>query len=295
MKNRFGSRPVRLAFILLLLAACGAFGQQAKLRIIAFGAHPDDCDFRFGGTAIKLARAGHSVKFVSVTNGDAGHHEMGGGILARRRHAETQEAARRFGIAEYEVFDNPDGELLPTLEVRKQIIRAIREWRADIVLGPRPNDYHPDHRYTGVLVQDAAYMVVVPNLVSDVPALRKNPIFIYYEDGFQKPAPFRPDVVVAIDDVWEAKVNALDAHTSQMYEWLPWVDGRLSEVPKEAAARKKWLAESLRRRMSDEIRAALEKRYGAEQARRVRRWEAFELCEYGSRPSPEELDRLFPK
>jgi len=295
MKNRFGSRRLWLGLGVCLLAAVGAVGQQAKLRIIAFGAHPDDCDFRFGGTAIKFARAGHAVKFVSVTNGDAGHHEMGGGILARRRHAETQEAARRLGIAEYEVFDNPDGELLPTLEVRKQIIRAIREWRADIVLGPRPNDYHPDHRHTGALVQDSAYMVVVPNLVSDVPALRKNPIFIYYEDGFQKPAPFRPDVVVAIDDVWEAKVNALDAHTSQMYEWLPWVDGRLSEVPKEPAARKKWLAESPERRMSDEIRAALEKRYGPDRARQVRRWEAFELCEYGSRASLDELNRLFPK
>lgn len=295
MKTRSGRHPAWLAAGLVLAATCAASGQQAKLRIIAFGAHPDDCDFRFGGTAIKFARAGHAVKFVSVTNGNAGHHEMGGGILARRRHAETQEAARRFGIAEYEVFDNPDGELLPTLEVRKQIIRAIREWRADVVLGPRPNDYHPDHRYTGVLVQDAAYMVVVPNLVSDAPALRKNPMFIYYEDGFQKPAPFRPDVVVAIDDVWEAKVNALDAHTSQMYEWLPWVDGRLSEVPKDPAARKKWLASSRQPRMNDQIRAALEKRYGAERARQVQRWEAFELCEYGSQPSLEELDRLFPK
>ena len=202
------------------LAACMA--QDSKLRIIALGAHPDDCDFRFGGTAIKLAKAGHAVKFVSITNGNAGHHEMGGGMLAIRRFKETQEAARRFGIAEYQVLDNNDGELLPSVEVRKQVIRAIREWQADIVMGPRPNDYHPDHRYTGVLMQDAAYMVQVPNLVSEVPALGKNPIFIYYQDGFQKPAPFRPDVVVMLDDVWEQKVHALDAHTSQMYEWLPW-------------------------------------------------------------------------
>lgn len=281
--------------LLLLVSLAAGWAQQPKLRIIAFGAHPDDCDFRFGGTAIKLSRAGHAVKFVSVTNGDAGHHEMGGGILARRRHAETQEAARRFGIAEYEVFDNPDGELLPTLEVRKQIIRAIREWRADIVLGPRPNDYHPDHRYTGVLVQDAAYMVVVPNIVPDVQALRKNPIFLYYQDGFQKPAPFRPDVVVALDDVWEAKVNALDAHTSQMYEWLPWVDGRLAEVPKDPAARRKWLSQTREPRITDAVRAALERRYGPEQARKIRRYEAFELCEYGSQPTLEELDKLFPK
>ncbi len=285
-----------LRVVTVLMAALGVcLAQEGKLRIIAIGAHPDDCDIRFGGTAAKFAKAGHAVKFLSVTNGDAGHHEMGGGILAKRRHAETQEAARRLGIAEYEVLDNPDGELLPTLEVRKQIIRAIREWKADIVLGPRPNDYHPDHRYTGVLMQDAAYMVVVPNLVSDVPALRKNPVFMYYQDGFQKPAPFRPDVVVALDDVWETKVNALDAHVSQMYEWLPWVDGILDRVPKDPAARKKWLAESRAPRVPDEVRKALEKRYGAEKGRQVKYYEAFELCEYGRRASLEELNQIFPK
>jgi len=175
--------------IMLLLAVASCLAQQGKLRIIAFGAHPDDCDIRFGGTAAKLARAGYAVKFVSVTNGDAGHHEMGGGVLGKRRRAEAQESARRLGIAAYDVLDNHDGELMPTLEVRRQIIREIREWKADVVLGPRPNDYHPDHRYTGVLMQDAAYMVVVPNIVSDVPALRKNPVFLYYEDRFQKRPP----------------------------------------------------------------------------------------------------------
>jgi LmbE family N-acetylglucosaminyl deacetylase len=143
-----------------------------KLRVIAFGAHPDDCDGKAGGLAAKYAALGHSVKFVSVTNGDAGHQSEGGGALATRRRKEAQEAGRRIGI-EYEVLDNHDGELMPSLEVRKQIIRKIREWRADIVLSPRPNDYHPDHRYTAVLVQDAAYMVVVPNIIGH-PALRRN-------------------------------------------------------------------------------------------------------------------------
>lgn len=285
-----------LRLCVALIAALGTcLAQEGKLRIIAFGAHPDDCDIRSAGTAAKFAKAGHAVKFVSVTNGDAGHQEMGGGILAKRRYAETQESARRLGIAEYQVFDNSDGELLPTLEVRKEIIRAIREWRADIVLGPRPNDYHPDHRYTGVLVQDAAYMVVVPNLVFEAPALRKNPVFMYFQDGFQKPAPFRPDVVVAVDDVWETKVNALDAHVSQVYEWLPWVDGILDQVPKDAAARKKWLSEWRTSRIPDEVRQALEKRYGAEKGRQVKHCEAFELCEYGRRASLEELNSIFPK
>jgi len=278
-----------------LLAIPLLCAQEAKLRVIAFGAHPDDCDGRFGGTAAKFAKAGAVVKFVSVTNGDAGHQEMGGGQLARRRYAETQESARRLGIAEYEVMNNHDGELMPTLEVRRQIIRAIRQWNADIVLSPRPNDYHPDHRYTGILVQDAAYMVVVPNIVAEAPALRRNPIFLYYEDNFQKPTPFRPDVAVSIDDVWETKMNALDAHTSQMYEWLPWVAGNLDRVPKDPAARKKWLLESRSGRVSAAVRAALEKRYGAEQGQKIQHAEAFELCEYGRRAGLEELQKLFPR
>src|SRR6185436_12178587 len=179
-----------------------------------------------GGTAALFAQMGYAVKFVSVTNGDAGHQLTGGVELAKRRFAEAQEAGKRLGVV-YDVLDNHDGQLMPTLEVRLQIIKKIREWNADIVVAPRPNDYHPDHRYTGVLVQDAAYLVVVPNVTADTPPLRKNPVFLYYWDAFQKPAPFRPDIAVSIDDVYDKKLDALDAHVSQFYEWLPWVDGKL--------------------------------------------------------------------
>ncbi|MEZ5355091.1 MAG: PIG-L family deacetylase [Bryobacteraceae bacterium] len=274
----------------LLLSA-----QDRKLRIIAFGAHPDDCDIKFGGTAHKFAKAGHAVKFVSVTNGDVGHHEMSGGELARRRFNETQESARRLGIAEYEVLNNHDAELVPSLEVRKQVIRAIRGWKADLVIAPRPNDYHPDHRYTGVLVQDAAYMVVVPNFMSEVPALHDNPVFLYYQDGFQKPAPFRPDVVVNLDDVWDAKINAMDAHVSQFYEWLPWVAHRLQEVPKDPAARKQYLSRMRVQRLTDAARQTLERRYGKDKAASIKNTESFELCEYGRQPTLAELDTIFPK
>ena len=191
--------------ILMLAGVTALLAQGEKIRVIAFGAHPDDCDIRASGTAALFAAAGHAVKFVSVTNGDVGHQTMQRAALAERRLGEARESARRLGI-EYEVLNNHDGELLPTLEVRKQVIRAIRQWNADIVLAPRPNDYHPDHRYTGVLVQDAAYMVVVPHMVPEVPALRKNPVFLYYEDGFQRPNPFRPDIAVAIDDVIDKKI-----------------------------------------------------------------------------------------
>ena len=279
----------------LLCSVMAAPAQQTRLRVIAFGAHPDDCDGKFAGTAAKFVKAGAAVKFVSVTNGDAGHHEMGGGALARRRYDEVQESARRLGIAEYEVMNNHDGELMPTLEVRRQVIRAIRQWKADLVLSPRPNDYHPDHRYTGVLVQDAAYMVMVPNTVAEAPALRKNPIFMYYDDNFQQPNSFRPDVAVNIDDVWETKIDALDAQVSQMYEWLPWVDGKLAEVPKDPAARKAWLARSRGGRISTAVRTALVARYGADQGGKIQHAEAFQLCEYGSRVGIDQLQKLFPR
>jgi LmbE family N-acetylglucosaminyl deacetylase len=279
--------------VVFMVLSCPLWAQDySQLRVIAFGAHPDDCDGKAGGIAAKYAAAGHRVKFISVTNGDAGHHEQGGGILAKRRRHEAEEAGRRIGI-EYEVLDNHDGELVPSLDVRRQIIRKIREWQADMVFAPRPNDYHPDHRYTGVLVQDAAYMVTVPNIVTDVPALRKNPVFFYFSDRFTRPQPFRADIVVSIDDVFEKKIDMLDAHVSQMYEWLPWHDGRLAEVPKSTTLRKQWLATQRPSGVAPEWKAALEKWYGAKGAG-VQHAEAFELAEYGRQPDEAELGRLFP-
>jgi LmbE family N-acetylglucosaminyl deacetylase len=275
-------------------ALAAAESSDGKLRIIAIGAHPDDCDQRAGGTAARWAAAGHQVKFLSVTNGDAGHQSEGGGALARRRRLEAQEAGRRLGIAEYETLDNHDGQLVPSLDVREQIIRRIRQWNADVVLAPRPNDYHPDHRYTGVLVQDAAYMVVVPNIAPDTPPLRRNPVFLYFEDRFQRPNPFRPDVAVAVDSVGETKVRALDAHVSQMYEWLPWVAGQLDQVPADPRARLEWLRRLYTPALGAPVREALRRRYGT-QADSIQSAEAFELCEYGRPSTIEELDRLFPR
>jgi LmbE family N-acetylglucosaminyl deacetylase len=297
MLNRLPwNRPVALAVLglALLAAAAAAPAADAPLRIIVFGAHPDDCDLDAGGTAILWAQKGHAVKFVSLTNGDAGHQSEGGGALAKRRRAEAQEAGRRFGIAEYEVLDNHDGELEPTLTVRQEVIRRIRRWNADVVIAPRPNDYHPDHRNTGLVVQDTAYMVVVPNVCPDTPPLRRNPVYMYSQDGFQRPNPFRPDVVVAIDSVIDRKIQAIDAHVSQFYEWLPWVDGALDTVPKEPAARLAWLQQWRSfRPLNDDVKAALRKWYGPK-ADAVKDAEAFEVCEYGRRPTEAELRRLFP-
>lgn len=290
----FVHRVVSAAWLLAAPFFPVASAQNEPVRVIAFGAHPDDCDLGAGGLAAKYAALGFKVKFVSLTNGDAGHQTQGGEELARRRRAEAQEAGRRIGI-EYEVLDNHDGKLLPTLDVREQVIREIRQWKADVVIGPRPNDYHPDHRYTGVLVQDASYMVIVPNLVKDTPPLPRNPVFLYYSDRFTKPQPFRPDIVVSIDDVFQKKVDMLDAHVSQFYEWLPWTIGNLGQVPKDAVERKKWLAAQpmVARKRAPEWQATLENRYGAE-ATRIQHVEAFEITEYGRQPSEEEIRKLFP-
>jgi LmbE family N-acetylglucosaminyl deacetylase len=263
------------------------------LNIIVFGAHPDDCDNKMGGTAALFAQMDHRVKFVSITNGDAGHYEKGGGNLAKIRRKEAQESAKRLGI-EYTVLDNHDGELFPTIEVRHQVIREIRNWDADVVLTHRPVDYHPDHRYTGVLVQDAAYLVIVPNVTPDTPPLQKNPVFLYLQDHFQKPNEFKADIAVDITSVFDQKMDGLDAHTSQFYEWLPWTEGKLAEVPKNEKEKRAFLIKNWSRPISPKVRESLVKWYGSKKAMTAVHAEAFEICEYGKQPTDEEIRQLFP-
>ncbi|MBL7876261.1 MAG: PIG-L family deacetylase [Cyclobacteriaceae bacterium] len=283
----------KLILPFLFFAAMSGWAQNSFPRVIVIGAHPDDCDLDAGGTAALFASMGYAVKFVSVTNGDAGHQTQGGGALAKRRMAEALEAGKRFGVT-YDVLDNHDGELLPTLDIRLQVIRKIREWNADVVIAPRPNDYHPDHRYTGVLVQDAAYMVAVPNVAPDTPPLKKNPVFLYSQDFFQRPNPFRPDIAIDITSVYRQKIHAISAHESQVYEWLPWIAGYESEVPKNPADREKWLATRSVVPITPEVRKTLELWYGKEKATLVKKAEAFEICEYGTQPKEEEIRKLFP-
>ena len=272
---------------------------ENKLRIIVFGAHPDDAEYKAGGTAAKWAKLGHHVKLVSVTNGDIGHWKMAGGPLALRRKAEVKAAAKILGVTS-EVLDIHDGELLPTLENRKTITRLIREWNADIVIAHRPWDYHPDHRYVGVLVQDAAFMVTVPFFCPDVAPLKKNPVFLYSSDGFQKPYPFVPDVAVSVDDVFDIKLAAIHELPSQAYEGgANGSEEQVRAIPPESnpVARKVWLKENWSRRQSAEAsrhRELLVRLYGEEAGRAVKYAETFELCEYGSRPNRDELKRLFP-
>ncbi len=286
-------RQIVVLISVMMFACLTTFSQENKINVVVIGAHPDDCDIKAGGMAILFTEMGHNVLFVSVTNGDAGHHQMGGGALAKRRMAESEEAGRRFGV-KYVVLDNHDGELFPYLHIRLDLIRLIRQWNADVVISHRPNDYHPDHRNASILVQDAAYMVIVPNVAPDTPPLEKNPVFLYMEDRFQRPNPFRPDISIDISRVLDKKYYGMAAHESQFFEWLPWTSGRLSEVPKSPSERLDWLKKTRRSEISSAVRENLEKWYGIEKAKNISAAEAFEICEYGRRPSDEEIRRLFP-
>ena len=287
-----------LTTALLTCAIQSQADHHKPLRVICFGAHPDDGELRMAGVAALWAKEGKAeVKFVSVTNGDIGHWREAGGPLARRRIAEVQGVSEMVG-ATVEVLDIHDGELMPTLDNRRTIIRLIREWDADIVMSHRPNDYHPDHRYTGVLVQDAALMVAVPFIVPDVKPLDKNPIFLYYTDRFQKPNPSVADVVVSIDSVIDLTVDALAVMESQFLE-----GGALgseknlwsSEAEKQKKIKEmKAYFKSRYAREADKYRDELVERYGAKKGKAVKHAVAFELCEYGRQASKEELDKLFP-
>lgn len=266
------------------------------MNIVCVGAHPDDCECFAGGVAVLWARAGHRVLFISMTNGDAGHHLMGGGPLAVRRAKEARLSAERGGVQDL-VLGYHDGELTPSLELRKELVRIIRRYNADIVLSHRPNDYHPDHRYASILVQDAAFMVTVPNFCSDTPRLERNPVFMYMSDTFTKPVPFIPDIAVDVTPVMDVKLDMLDAMESQVYEWLPWLDGQLDNVPADPVARKKWLAAAWSPFFKKHTRLALpalKRWYSPEQRKKIQFAESFEICEYGHQPSDAELARLFP-
>lgn len=282
----------KLFWIFSLLLVSTSFAQTKPINVVVIGAHPDDCDIHAGGTALLFAEMGHRVLFVSTTNGDAGHFNKSGEVLARIRKAEAEEAGRRFGIT-YKVLNNHDGFLTPDINLRLDLIRLIREWQADVVIGPRPYDYHPDHRNTAIAIQDAAFMVIVPNIAPETPALKKNPVFLYTDDRFTKPYPFSPDIAVDISNVFDKKIYAMSAHQSQFFEWLPWLSGQLESVPRTESERVKWLAEKRKGSIQEAMKVSLAKWYGTK-ADQVKFAEGFEICEYGRYPNDEEIRQLFP-
>jgi LmbE family N-acetylglucosaminyl deacetylase len=266
------------------------------LRLLILGAHPDDPDFHAGGLAAIYRSLGHTVKMISLTNGDAGHQQMEPAALAIRRRAEAAAAGRVIG-AEYLTWDHHDGTLQPTLELRFQVIREIRTFQPDLLLTHRTNDYHPDHRAVGNVVRDASFMVTVPRIVPDVPILRRDPVVAYMPDRFTKPYPLAGDVVVDTTEHVDTVVDMLCCHESQVYEWLPYNRGVLDQVPPDPNQRpdwvKTWYLERLRP-FAESYRQELVKTYGPQRGSQIEFAEVFEISEYASPLDAAARRRLFP-
>ena len=265
-------------------------------RMLVLGAHPDDAEFHAGGLISIYRERGYAVKIVSVTNGGAGHHLRTTDELIAIRQQEASAVGRLIG-ADYEVWEYPDGGLQPTLEVRLRIIREIRDYAPDLVLTHRLNDYHPDHRAVGQLVQDASYLVTVPLVASDTTSLRKDPVVAYMPDLFTKPNPLTPDIVLDATPYMEQIVAMLDCHRSQVYEWLPYNAGVADQVPAEDDAKKQWLGEWFAQRartVADRFRSRLVEVFGDQNGNAIEFAEAYEISEYASDLDDAARERLFP-
>lgn len=283
---------------------------ETKFRIMLVGAHPDDCEGKGGGYAAKMAALGHRVAMLSITDGSLGHFELNRHKLIDIRREEAEQAASSIG-AESIIMDIPDGELVSDLATRKKLTAVIRDFAPNLIITHRPNDYHTDHRNASLLVQDASYMLGVPGFVPGTPSMRFMPHVMYFHDSFKNPV-FEPDVVISIDDVIEKKFEMMACHASQYFEWLPWMDGRLEEIPESYEERLMWIrrplldepdpptftikqtrGEKALFEITKQYRGYLEERYG-DSAEEVKFVEAFECCEYGAGFTQEHLEQYFP-
>lgn len=255
------------------------------LRVIVIAAHPDEPEIYAGGTTALLTERGHQVKYLSLTNGDAGHYEMSGEALAKRRATEALEAAKHLGVVEYEILDNHDGWLLPTLELREAVIRRIRSWKADIVIAFHPEGgTHTDNRYAGRVVADSsAFIAKVPNIVPDTPCLDEPPLFLLMPD-YSMRASYKADIVIDIGPVLEKKLLACHSHATQFYEFAPFEQGMTKPVPYDLEGKRQFILEgwSTFFRVSDEMLPTLEQDYGFEEAGKVRFAEPFEYADYNA-------------
>ena len=258
--------------------------ETGPMRIMVIGAHPDDPDFCCGAPAALWARRGARVAFVSLTNGDKGHHTMTPEALAARREKECASAAHVYGVEKYVVLPNHDCELEATLEARREVTRLIRAFAPHVVFTHRTCDYHADHRAAGQLVMDATYLLGVPLWCPESPVPDARPAVFYLRDGFTRPWAQTPDLVVELDDDAVAlQIRALACHASQLFEWLPYDKGIENEVPdpSDEQAVKTYI-----------LKHWLEPRIGAD-ARKLglgcAHAAVFSISEYGRRPTDEEL------
>ena len=230
----------------------------------------------------------------AVRGGDQwrrGHQSEGGGMLAARRRAEAREAGQRVGI-DYVVLDNHDGELVPSLKSGTADPPDPR-WKADFVLSPRPNDYHPDHRYTGVLVQDAAFMVTVPNVASDTPPLRRIRSSSTTRIASRSRSPSRRTSRWPSTTPSRRRSPCSTRTCRSSTSGCPWHDGTLDQVPKDADGAQGLAVESAGESAARQPCAPHWRSFTGRTARQNQNAEAFEICEYGRRPNAEEISGSF--
>ena len=255
-------------------------------RVMVIGAHPDDPDIRFGGTAAKLARKGARVRFVSAGNGKYGHHLMDQDELCERRHREMAAAAKVFGVESYTTMGLEDCEIEPTIENRRKMVRLIRSFAPHFVFTHRPCDYHADHRAVSQLVTDASYLLGVAKWCPEVPRPDVLPCVWYLPDNFTSvDGVLRNDLSVNVDDVVEQMFDAISCHVSQVFEWLPYDQNIVDKVPKDWATNRKARNEYLEHLWLDPLQRTFARRYNLPCVNA----EVFELSEYGRKPTIEEL------
>jgi LmbE family N-acetylglucosaminyl deacetylase len=265
--------------------------------LLIIGAHPDDAEYHAGGLATIYRALGRRVKMLSVTDGGAGHFRRTTGELVPLRRQESAAAGEVIGAA-YETLDFPDGQLVPSIEVRQRIIQEIREFQPDLVLTHRMCDYHPDHRATGQVVQDASYLITVPLVLPEVAPLFAPPVFAFMADLFTRPTRLRADVVIDIEQSLDSVVSMLACHRSQVYEWLPYSEGILEAVPDDEGERKEWLRDWYIQHVmprADHFRTEIIAAFGEARGEKIQFAEAFEISEYGASASLERLRELFPE
>jgi LmbE family N-acetylglucosaminyl deacetylase len=194
-------------------------------RVMGVFAHPDDPEFFCGGTFARWAAEGAHITFVLATSGDKGSSdpEMTGERLAVIREEEERSAAQALGVKEVIFLRYPDGELQPTLQLRRDIVRLIRLKKPDIVVTCDPTVFwfgdralnHPDHRAIGEAVLDSVYPTARDRLnfieLSRDEGLEPHKVKHVYICGT-----YSPTVKVDVTDYIETKILALREHKSQI-------------------------------------------------------------------------------
>jgi len=181
---------------------------QETVDILFFGAHPDDVELSCGGTIVKLVRDGLRVGMIDLTRG-----EMGTRGTPQTRKRESQNAAKALGVTFRQQLDFGDGQLRTGRDEELEIIDVVRQWRPKLVVGPWPDDRHPDHTRTGRIVTEASFYAGLRALETGKPAHRPQTV-LYYMQNYM----VAPSFVVDCTKTWKAKMRSVAAYKSQFYD-----------------------------------------------------------------------------